>query len=100
MPYSDSQKQKAYKAEWDRRKYLRIHAEVAEYKVAAGCMDCGYNAHHAGLEFDHVGDDKEYNIAQLIMRPKKLWEEVAKCDVVCGTCHNIRTWNRKQSTMR
>jgi organic radical activating enzyme len=24
-----------------------------------------------------------------------MWEEVAKCDLVCANCHRTRTWKRK-----
>ena len=64
------------------------------YKVENGCADCGYNKHHAGLEFDHVGD-KEFNIAAMARYSmKRVLAELEKCEVVCGTCHNIRTFNR------
>lgn len=63
-------------------------------------MDCGWNEHHAGLEFDHR-EDKYLNVpAMTNYSREKLLAEIAKCDVVCGTCHNMRTWNRKQNTWR
>ena len=91
MPYKDQEQHRLYRIERTRRntEFLR------EYKVQKGCADCGYNAHHAGLEFDHL-DDKYKNVS--CMRNysmAKILEEVAKCDVVCGTCHNIRTFSRK-----
>lgn len=72
--------------------------EIHKYQVAKGCADCGYNAHPASLEFDHLpGTEKKFNIGEEIgsYSREKLWEEIAKCDVVCANCHNIRTANRR-----
>ena len=72
--------------------------EIHEYQMKKGCMDCGYNAHPAALEFDHVRGKKEFNIGEQIGNRSRetLWEEIAKCDVVCANCHNIRTAIRRQ----
>jgi len=69
------------------RKYL------AEYKISKGCVDCGYSAHHAALDFDHIADDKSFNVcnAKSINAAK---DEIKKCEVVCSNCHRIRTYNR------
>ena len=32
------------------------------YKLSIGCIDCGYNAHHAALHFDHVRGQKLFNV--------------------------------------
>ena len=71
---------------------------IHEYQIAKGCADCGYNAHPAALEFDHVNGKKLFNIGEEIgsYSREKLWEEIAKCDVVCANCHSIRTANRRQ----
>jgi len=64
-----------------------------------GCMDCGYNEHPAALEFDHhVDSEKSFNIGEQIgsRSRERLWEEIAKCDVVCANCHAIRTATRRQ----
>jgi len=91
MPYKDPEMFKKYNVE----RALKMRDFLREYKVSAGCMDCGYSAHHAGLEFDHR-EDKFQNLAAMIRYSKeKVLTEIAKCDVVCGTCHNIRTFNRK-----
>ena len=95
MGYKDSEQRKQYMKDWSRARRDKNRKLVQEYKVAKGCTDCGYNTHHAGLEFDHISNDKEYNVATLMGQDKKLWEEISKCEVVCGTCHGIRTWNRK-----
>ena len=72
--------------------------EIHEYQLEKGCMDCGYNLHPAALEFDHVNGVKLFNIGEKISNNsrEKLWEEIAKCDVVCANCHAIRTATRRQ----
>jgi hypothetical protein len=90
------------------REYMRKQYEynarwVRAYKVLTGCKDCGYHEHHAGLEFDHLvprlGDRRRAISTMMGRSLKKIQEEIAKCDVVCGTCHGIRTWNRLQENM-
>ena len=85
-------------------RYTRPNAEaktkaVQDYKTAVGCVDCGFNSHPAALQFDHcVGSDKKFNIGEKVgsRSMDAIWEEVAKCDVVCANCHAIRTANRRQ----
>ena len=79
----------------DRNRYSKIQDYLRNYKLTHGCVDCGYNEHHAALEFDHISDDKEFNVcnATSISRAKK---EIEKCEVVCSNCHKIRTYNRIQ----
>lgn len=83
-------RQKTEKREW-----------VNAYKLQKGCIDCGYNAHPAALEFDHL---PEYGPRQITVSKlataftsiKALLVEIAKCEVVCANCHNIRTENRRK----
>lgn len=80
----------------DRAKEMRKVLQA--FKVEKGCADCGYKAHHFGLEFDHLpGQPKVSGVMAMAGRNGRdaLWLEVQKCDVVCATCHNIRTWKRK-----
>jgi len=69
------------------------------YKTAAGCTDCGYDAHPAALEFDHLpGFQKDFGIGNannLNVSMERLLAEIAKCEVVCANCHAIRTANRR-----
>src|SRR4029077_932503 len=65
------------------------------YKVAAGCTDCGYDAHPRALDFDHIGTDKTGNVGRLAHHRiawDRLMAEIAKCEVVCANCHRVRTW--------
>ena len=71
--------------------------EVTTFKLAKGCTDCGYADHPMALHFDHrPGERKLFNVATGVWgySPKKVWDEIAKCDVVCANCHAIRTGER------
>lgn len=96
MAYSDIEKRN----EWFRQRYARNLEYVQNYKIEKGCADCGYNTHHAGLEFDHVRPKIRGVVAsQMGKSLKVIMEEIAQCDVVCGTCHGIRTWNRSRDSL-
>jgi hypothetical protein len=71
---------------------------VIEYKLSRGCADCGYNEHHAALDFDHrPGTRKVRDIKSgQQLGWDALQDEVAKCDVVCANCHRIRTFRRRE----
>lgn len=79
----------------DRARAHRVLKWVRNFKMAAGCADCGYNEHHAALEFDHVRGEKRINVcnAKSIAQAQA---EIAKCEVVCSNCHRIRTFERMQ----
>lgn len=93
MPYTDIEKRQ----EWFRERYRKNCEYVQKLKVDRGCADCGWNAHHAGLEFDHLHPRKRGTVASQMGKSLKIiLEEIALCEVVCGTCHAIRTWKRGQ----
>ena len=85
-------------------KYTRPEAErkvkeVHEYQMEKGCVNCGYKEHPSALEFDHLpGTEKLFNIGEKMGSYSRtiLWEEIAKCDVVCANCHAVRTFNRRK----
>lgn len=99
MPISNSEARREYMREWARQRRESNRKIVQDYKIEKGCADCGYKVHHAALEFDHINDDKQYNVATLMGQEKALWAEIAKCEVVCSNCHSIRTWNRQREQM-
>jgi len=77
----------------------RKTAEIHAYQLEKGCADCGYKESPHALEFDHVpGTEKRFNIGEKIgaRSRKTLWEEIAKCEVVCANCHSIRTAKRRE----
>jgi hypothetical protein len=91
----DKEARREYMKQWSRERRKRNHKLLEDYKLERGCQDCGYREHPAALEFDHVIGTKVANVSMLLGQEKKLWEEVAKCEVVCANCHNIRTHNRR-----
>lgn len=93
MPHKDPILLKAKK----RREHAAVVHMVRSVKLSAGCADCSYRTHHAGLEFDHrPGEIKRCNVATLVSAggQGRIWDEILKCDVVCAACHNVRTWKR------
>ena len=94
---SKASKCRPHAAEYQQQRAYKLRLSVQKYKVENGCADCGYNKHHAGLEFDHRdGEVKLNNVSKFAMQGNvnATWEEITKCDVICGTCHGIRTWDR------
>lgn len=86
-------------AAYQRERAFAFREVVRAYKLKMGCFDCGYATHHAGLEFDHrEGEIRLKSVATFAFQGNMsaTWAEISKCDVVCGTCHRIRTWERKQ----
>lgn len=73
-----------------------------QIKTERGCARCGYNAHPAALDFNHVHGEKSLAIGQ---DPKAAWQklmdEINKCEVLCANCHRIHTYeNRHWHTKR
>jgi hypothetical protein len=91
---------KANKEQW-RRKRKRYESKVRASIVAAKdkpCADCGGRWHALVMEFDHLpGCDKQITLGGATARKigwAKLKAEIDKCEVVCPTCHRIRTLRR------
>jgi len=79
-----------------KRRYKERHAIFEAIKLAAGCADCGYKAHSAALDFDHVRGVKRYALARNFLRKlEDVLEEIKKCEVVCANCHRVRTAQRR-----
>lgn len=63
------------------------------------CMDCGGVFHPYAMDFDHVRGEKVDDISRMFRHRfawAKIEEEIAKCDLVCATCHRLRTVARRQ----
>lgn len=58
------------------------------------CVDCG-EENIIVLEFDHISDNKSYDISDMQKHSIKAVQlEIDKCEVVCTNCHRIRTAKR------
>lgn len=69
---------------------------LADYKQAAGCIDCGFDLHFSALQIDHTGE-KSDSIANCRSSVARLKKEIDKgaCVVRCANCHSIKTWCEK-----
>ena len=70
--------------------------KVWAYKQGKVCADCPQDDPRT-FEFDHVRGEKLGNVSTMALNGcswEKISEEIAKCDVVCASCHRIRTWER------
>lgn len=80
-------------SEWRTARQAERRAQVDEFKLREGCARCGYAEHPHALHFHHRdGADKEASVSRLISREgsdKRLWAEIAKCDVICANCHAV-----------
>ena len=93
--YQDKANAAARRLHGKRKRFLQ------EVKLQSGCVDCGYCKNVDGLAFDHVPErgPKLFNPSRnTSISRARLLRELAKCDVVCGTCHLIRTAARRQVT--
>ena len=72
-----------------------VKAWISDFKIAAGCIDCGYNAHPAALDIDHM-EGKTANISSL-KSIAAVEAEIArhKCVVRCANCHRIKSWETR-----
>ena len=76
----------------------RNRAYVNKIKTEAPCADCGVSYPPYVMQFDHLGEDKDRDIATLTRSPvslARLMVEIAKCEVVCANCHAERTHERR-----
>jgi len=81
---------------------MRYEAKIRALQLAAKdrpCTDCGGRWHPLVMEFDHLpGTVKLADIGSVRGRKwgwRTLAAEIAKCEVVCPTCHRVRTLRRR-----
>ena len=89
---------RTYQRSYVKGKRVKFREFIQKAKTDKGCIDCGYNAHPAALDFDHLpGTEKRFTIGAFGSNYSRaaLLEEMAKCEIVCANCHRIRTANRR-----
>jgi hypothetical protein len=81
---------------WMRQNKRDNTMRIGQIKVERGCVDCGYNAHPAALDFDHLpGVDKLHCVGAMTTYSwSNIEAEIAKCEVRCANCHRIKTRER------
>lgn len=80
-----------------RRKQIRLW--IQSFKKGKPCLDCGEIFPVVCMDFDHIDDNKDFNISSdgLSKSKKAILEEIKKCEIVCSNCHRLRTYNRLYS---
>jgi len=75
-----------------------MRIELRDYKLAHGCVVCGYRENPDGLNFDHRDErTKSFNLADFGLHSvTDVRAELAKVDVICGTHHLIRSAERNR----
>jgi t-SNARE complex subunit (syntaxin) len=67
----------------------KVLNEISEYKVSQTCKKCGCKKHYL-LEFHHIDPSTKDNDVSTIIKTrgrKIIWDEIAKCVVLCKNCH-------------
>ena len=97
--------------EYDRRRYQEMKSQrlaqvrarnkenrswVQEQKRGP-CTDCGNSYPPEIMHFDHLPEfEKRREVsAMLALSREVIAEEIGKCELVCPTCHALRTLNRR-----
>lgn len=78
---------------WMQQNRVRQRQLVIDYFSEHPCTDCG-EPDPTVLEFHHVRGVKKYNVGSIANgshSDKLLFEEIAKCIVLCANCHRRRT---------
>lgn len=111
MPYKDQQKRMAtarrataaYRARHPDRvrenskKSRDARRRLIDAIKSVPCTECGVTYPPYVMEFDHVRGEKSFVISANISQ--KPWDvvlaEIAKCEVVCSNCHQMRTHRQR-----
>lgn len=85
------------KAKRNDAKYIARAQKIIDSYRRKPCTDCKLTYPLCVMEFDHVSDDKLYNVSDMkVYSIKTLMREIAKCEIVCANCHRIRTHSRRR----
>jgi hypothetical protein len=74
-----------------------LKKEIEDYKKQQQCKNCGMSDYRC-LDFHHTRD-KEFSIGIAVsagIALDKIFEEIAKCDVLCANCHRIVHYEDKK----
>jgi hypothetical protein len=108
MAYKDPQAKKAYQ----RQHYLKNKEKIAarywetreklnQLKLATGCARCGFNAHPAALDYNHIDPaTKSFSVTNVDRGWERVQEEIAKCELLCANCHRIHSHDNNHYHVR
>ncbi len=92
------EQEKAKIRQAERRKEFKDWYE--NYKKDLKCERCGYDTHHAALDFHHRNPkDKKFTIGaeKVNCSKQELLEEIQKCEVICSNCHRILHYEERNN---
>jgi 5-methylcytosine-specific restriction endonuclease McrA len=78
------------------RRATKLVDYIVSLKENKKCVDCNKVYPYECLQFDHLKPkEKLFNVAMPPASATKedIDKEIAKCEIVCNCCHNIRTFN-------
>lgn len=79
---------------------VQTNKRLLAEKKKNGCEDCGFNAHPAALDLDHLDPSTKYVTrtgrkqcpSAMVTYKTEVFElELAKCRVLCKNCHAIHS---------
>lgn len=79
------------------RRAAQLAEIVREAKTNKPCVDCRVIYPAYVMDFDHVRGVKCFAISmRKNISAGPLYEEIAKCDVICANCHRERTFGHRK----
>lgn len=96
------QKNKEGYKERARERKRQLVAKVSEIKASTPCADCGIKYPSYVMDFDHLPQfEKVADVTALIRLGgwKRVFDEIAKCEIVCANCHRVRTHERSRGIL-
>lgn len=81
-----------------KERHTQLKAMLNEEKNKP-CADCGARYPPYAMDFDHVRGEKFRDVSEMFRRRfawSKIKAEIDKCELVCATCHRLRTLARRQ----
>lgn len=84
--------------------WARLNQKKSANKLVAmklergGCYDCGGVFPPGAMDWDHISGEKKFCVGYGASHSwDSVREEIDKCQLVCATCHRIRTASRRKS---
>ena len=88
--------------ERNKQNFDKNKALINDLKLERGCDRCGYNAHPAALDFNHLDPaQKSFTVSTRLQQYcwKRLEQEIAKCEILCANCHRIHSYETHYTRM-